>query len=76
VLRACLRKGTLNGAFNPILCGSSYKNKGVQQVLDAVVDYLPAPTDVAAINTVDADGHPMASASAPTTSPSRRWRSR
>jgi elongation factor G len=57
VLRACLRKGTLNGAFNPVLCGSSYKNKGVQQVLDAVVDYLPAPTDVAAINTVDADGN-------------------
>ena len=59
VLRACIRKGTLNGAFNPILCGSSYKNKGVQQVLDAVVDYLPAPTDVQAINTVDADGHPI-----------------
>jgi elongation factor G len=59
VLRACLRKGTLNGAFNPVLCGSSYKNKGVQQVLDAVVDYLPAPTDVPAINTVDADGHPI-----------------
>ena len=59
VLRACIRKGTLNGAFNPILCGSSYKNKGVQQVLDAVVDYLPAPTDVPAINTVDADGHPI-----------------
>ena len=47
VLRACLRKGTLNSAFTPVLCGSSYKNKGVQQVLDAVVDYLPAPTDVA-----------------------------
>ena len=57
-LRACLRKGTITGAFNPVLCGSSYKNKGVQQVLDAVVDYMPAPTDVAAINTVDADGEP------------------
>ncbi len=42
-----------------MLCGSSYKNKGVQQVLDAVVDFLPAPTDVAAINTVDADGNPI-----------------
>jgi elongation factor G len=56
-LKACLRKGTITGAFTPVLCGSSYKNKGVQQVLDAVVDYLPAPTDVAAINTVDADGN-------------------
>ncbi len=56
-LKACLRKGTLTGAFNPVLCGSSYKNKGVQQVLDAVVDYLPAPTDVEAIATVDADGN-------------------
>ena len=57
-LKACLRKGTLTSAFTPVLCGSSYKNKGVQQVLDAVVDYLPAPTDVAAIKTVDADGNP------------------
>jgi len=57
-LVACLRKGTVTGAFNPVLCGSSYKNKGVTQVLDAVVDYMPAPTDVAAINTVDADGNP------------------
>ena len=48
-LRACLRKGTLTSAFTPVLCGSSYKNKGVQQVLDAVVDYLPAPTDVDSI---------------------------
>ena len=59
VLRSCLRKGTLNSAFTPVLCGSSYKNKGVQQVLDAVVDYLPAPTDVASIKTVDADGEPI-----------------
>ena len=58
-LRACLRKGTLTTAFTLVLCGSSYKNKGVQQVLDAVVDYLPAPTDVASIKTVDADGHPI-----------------
>ncbi len=59
VLRKCLRKGTLSSAFNPVLCGSSYKNKGVTQVLDAVVDYLPAPTDVAAIKTVDVDGNPI-----------------
>ena len=41
-----------------MLCGSSYKNRGVQQVLDAIVDYLPAPTDVEAIKTVDLDGNP------------------
>jgi elongation factor G len=57
-LKKCLRKGTLSGAFNPVLCGSSYKNRGVQQVLDAVIDYLPAPTDVEAIKTVDMDGNP------------------
>ncbi len=58
VMRACIRKGTIASAFTPVLCGSSYKNKGVTQMLDAVVDYLPAPTDVAAIKTVDADGNP------------------
>ncbi len=61
-LKACIRKGTLNGAFNPVLCGSSYKNKGVQQMLDAVVDYLPAPTDVDGIATVDEDGNPNGNA--------------
>src|SRR5438876_1099394 len=58
ILKRCIRRGTLVGAFSPVLCGSSYKNKGVQQLLDAVVDYLPAPTDVEAIKTVDADGNP------------------
>lgn len=57
-LRDCIRKATLNGSFVPVLCGSSYKNKGVQQLLDAVVWYLPAPTDVEAIKTVDPDGNP------------------
>src|SRR3984893_6187534 len=59
VLRRALRKGTLTSAFTVVLCGSSYKNKGVQQVLDAVVDYMPAPTDVPSIKTVDADGEPI-----------------
>jgi elongation factor G len=59
VLRKCLRKGTITSAFNAVLCGSSYKNKGVQQILDAVIDYLPAPTDVEAIKTVDQDGNPV-----------------
>jgi elongation factor G len=51
-LRRCIRKGTTSYAFVPILCGSAFKNKGVQPLLDAVVDYLPAPTDVAAIKGV------------------------
>ncbi len=51
-LRRCIRKGTTAYAFVPVLCGSAFKNKGVQPLLDAVVDYLPAPTDVAAIKGV------------------------
>jgi elongation factor G len=46
-LKACIRKGTCALAFVPVLCGSAFKNKGVQPMLDAVLDYLPAPTDVA-----------------------------
>ena len=52
-LRAGIRKATINVNFIPVLCGSSFKNKGVQPLLDAVVDYLPAPTDVPAIHGVD-----------------------
>ncbi len=48
-LQRCIRKGTLNADFVPVLCGSAFKNKGVQPLLDAVVDYLPAPTDLKAI---------------------------
>jgi len=51
-LRRCIRKGTTAYAFVPVLCGSAFKNKGVQPLLDAVIDYLPAPTDVAAIKGV------------------------
>jgi elongation factor G len=51
-LKRCIRKGTISYAFVPVLCGSAFKNKGVQPLLDAVVDFLPAPTDVAAINGV------------------------
>jgi len=48
----CIRKGTVAFNFVPVLCGSAFKNKGVQPLLDAVVDYLPAPTDIAAIKGV------------------------
>ena len=51
-LRRCIRKGTIAGAFVPVLNGSAFKNKGVQPLLDAVVDYLPAPSDVAAVEGV------------------------
>jgi elongation factor G len=51
-LKRCIRKGTISYAFVPVLCGSAFKNKGVQPLLDAVVDFLPAPTDVAAIKGV------------------------
>ena len=51
-LRRCIRAGTLAGAFVPVLNGSAFKNKGVQLLLDAVVDYLPAPTDVASVHGV------------------------
>ena len=46
VIKRCLRKAVLSGAFYPILCGSAFKNKGVQPLLDAVVDYLPSPVDI------------------------------
>ncbi len=54
-LKACIRKGTLAGAFVPVLTGSAFKNKGVQPLLDAVVDFLPAPPDVGNVKGVDVD---------------------
>ena len=48
-IKAAIRKGVLTSEFFPVLCGSAYKNKGVQLLLDAVVDYLPAPTDIPSI---------------------------
>ncbi|MGM7637248.1 elongation factor G [Bacillus sp. Hm123] len=48
-IKAAIRKGTTNVEFFPVLCGTAFKNKGVQLMLDAVIDYLPAPTDVPAI---------------------------
>jgi elongation factor G len=48
-LKAAIRKGTCNVEFYPVICGSAFKNKGVQKMLDAVIDYLPSPLDVPAI---------------------------
>jgi elongation factor G len=55
-IKRVLRKGTCNVQIVPVLCGSSYKNKGVQPLLDAVVDYLPSPVDVPSIKGVTEDG--------------------
>ena len=52
-----LRKATLAMKLTPVLCGSSYKNKGVQNLLDAIVDYLPSPIDVGAVEGTDPDGN-------------------
>jgi elongation factor G len=59
VLKACIRKGTVSGKLVPVFCGSSFKNKGVQQLLDAVVDYLPYPGENGGIALVDPDGKPI-----------------
>ncbi|HWM82875.1 MAG TPA: elongation factor G [Pseudolabrys sp.] len=56
-LKRLIRKGVITGAFYPVLCGSAFKNKGVQPLLDAVVDYLPSPADVPAIKGVDSKGN-------------------
>ena len=54
-LKEALRKATIANKIVPVVCGTSYKNKGVQKLLDAVVDYMPAPTDVPAIKGIDPD---------------------
>ncbi|MDA8174617.1 MAG: elongation factor G [Nitrospiraceae bacterium] len=56
-IKAALRKGAIALQITPVLCGTAFKNKGVQQLLDAVVDYLPSPLDVPPIKGVDAKGN-------------------
>jgi elongation factor G len=48
-MKRCIKRGTIDGTFRPVLCGTAFKNKGVQPLLDAVIDYLPSPIDVAGI---------------------------
>ena len=56
-IKKLIRKAVITGAFYPVLCGSAFKNKGVQPLLDAVVDYLPSPLDVPAIKGIDSKGN-------------------
>ena len=56
-LKAALRKGTCEGTAIPVCCGSAYRNKGVQKLLDAIIEYMPAPTDIPAIKGVDLEGN-------------------
>ncbi|OBQ39782.1 MAG: elongation factor G [Anabaena sp. CRKS33] len=58
-IRTALRKGTIEGTIVPVLCGSAFKNKGVQLMLDAVIDYLPAPTEVPPIQGTLLNGDPV-----------------
>ena len=55
LLRRAIRKGTIDNLMVPVVCGTSYKNKGVQKLLDAIVDYMPAPTDIPPIKGVNPD---------------------
>ena len=52
-IRAAIRRGTIHNQMVPVVCGTSYRNKGVQKLLDAIVDYMPAPTDVPAIRGIN-----------------------
>jgi elongation factor G len=56
-LTRCIRKGTINFVFVPVLCGSAFKNKGVQPLLDGVVDYLPSPLDIPPVKGTDSKGN-------------------
>ncbi|MFR9278991.1 MAG: elongation factor G [Ezakiella coagulans] len=58
-IKTAIRKATITNKMTPVLCGSSYKNKGVQLLLDAIVDYLPSPLDVPPIEGVDMEGNPV-----------------
>lgn len=55
-LKKCIRKGTVEAKFVPVLCGSAFKNKGVQPLLDAVVDFLPSPLDIGAVKGESVEG--------------------
>jgi elongation factor G len=52
-IKSCIRKGTISSSFVPVVCGSAFKNKGVQLLLDAITDYLPSPVDIGIVKAID-----------------------
>ncbi|HEU0285236.1 MAG TPA: elongation factor G [Sphingomicrobium sp.] len=68
-LKKLIRKGTLNFSFVPVLCGSAFKNKGVQPLLDAVVDYLPSPLDIPPVEGINPDNEQIETREASDTAP-------
>ena len=65
-LRSAIRKATLDNSITPVLLGSAFKNKGVQPLLDAVIDYLPSPIDVPPVTGIDPKGGERDDAGRPT----------
>src|SRR5262249_46216763 len=55
-IKRCIRKGTISSVFVPVLCGSAFKNKGVQPLLDAVIDFLPSPADIPSVKGTSVNG--------------------
>jgi elongation factor G len=58
-IKKAIRKAVIDIEFTPVLCGSAFKNKGVQPLLDAVIDYMPSPLDIKPIEGIDLDGNPV-----------------
>ena len=59
MIKKCIRKKTIEGAIVPVMCGTAFKNKGVQPLLDAIVDYLPSPLDIGAVKGTDLRDNPI-----------------
>ena len=75
-IQAALRKGTVALKFVPVLCGAAFKNKGIQQLLDAIVAYLPSPLDIPPVTGVKQEERNLRYERSPTMSLSPGWSSR
>lgn len=76
MIRAALRKGCVENTLVPVTCGTSYRNKGVQKLLDAIIDFMPSPLDLPALKGVDPDTGERTSVPLMTMRPSLLWRLR